>query len=136
MAAIVIDASVTLAWLFEEGPTAAQVKPVLDEYELVAPWLWRLEVTNAVLVRQRRKALTEFQAAGLLRLLDELPIEFEPEPATRTATTLAQTARPHQLSAYDAIYFDLANRLALPLFTRDDNLRAAARRAGVPLVGE
>jgi predicted nucleic acid-binding protein len=70
MATIVIDASVTLAWLFDEDRAIAKVKRVLDESELVAPWLWRLEVANAVLVRQRRRALTEAQANHVLRLLD------------------------------------------------------------------
>jgi predicted nucleic acid-binding protein len=69
-------------------------------------------------------------------LLDELPVEFIPEPAGRTSASLAQIARPYQLSAYDAVYLDLADRLGLPLFTRDNNLRSAAARAGVPLVGQ
>jgi predicted nucleic acid-binding protein len=136
MAAIIIDASVTLAWLFEEDRATANIKPILDKSKLTAPWLWRLEVANAVLVRQRRKALTEAQATHILRLLDELPIEFIAQPAGRTATSLAEIARPHQLSAYDAVYLDLAVTLALPLFTRDTNLRAAAKRTGVPLVDE
>jgi predicted nucleic acid-binding protein len=136
MARLVIDASVTLAWLFDEDSGAARVKPVLDRSELLAPWLWRLEVTNAVLVRERRKIVTEAQAFRLLGLLDELTIELMPEPVARTASGLAQIARPHQLSAYDAIYLDLAIRLGLPLFTRDGNLRAAAARVGVPLPKE
>jgi len=136
MSKIVIDASSTLTWLFDEDDSAARAKSILDTHALVAPWLWRLEVTNAILVRERRKALTEAQASRLLQLIDELTIELIGEPTTRTATGLAQTARPHQLSAYDAIYLDLAIRLGVPMFTRDNNLRAAAKRAGVPLVGE
>lgn len=136
MARIIIDASITLAWLFGEGAGAARVKPVLDRSELVAPWLWRLEVTNAVLVRERRKVLTEAQAFRLLALLDELTIDLAPEPLVRSASGLAQTARPYQLSAYDAVYLDLAIRLGLPLFTRDANLRAAAVRVGVSLTNE
>jgi predicted nucleic acid-binding protein len=136
MSRIVIDASSTLAWLFDEDDGASRVKSVLETSGLVAPWLWRLEVTNAILVRERRKALTEAQASRLLQLIDELTIDLIGEPTTRTATGLAQIARPHQLSAYDATYLDLAIRLGLPLFTLDNNLRAAAKRAGVALVVE
>jgi predicted nucleic acid-binding protein len=136
MSRIVIDASSTLAWLFDEDDGASRVKSVLETSGLVAPWLWRLEVTNAILVRERRKALTEAQASRLLQLIDELTIDLIGEPTTRTATGLAQIARPHQLSAYDATYLDLAIRLGLPLFTLDNNLRAAAKRAGVTLVVE
>ena len=136
MPRIIIDASTTLAWLFDEDAPSARLKPVLDVSELVAPWLWRLEVVNAILVRQRRRALTEAQASRLLHLIDELTIDLIGEPAARTANALAQTARPHQLSAYDAVYLDLAVQLGLPLLTRDNNLRRASERVGVKLVSE
>jgi len=38
------------------------------------------------------------------------------------------------LSAYDAVYLDLARRERLPLATLDEKLRAAAARAGVELL--
>jgi predicted nucleic acid-binding protein len=136
MPRIVVDASVTIAWLFDEDAGTAKLKRPLERSELVAPWLWRLEIANAVLVRERRKVLTEAQALRILQLVDELPIELIAEPALRTVSGLAQTARPHQLSSYDAVYLDLAIRFGLPLFTRDKNLRAAASRAGISLVKE
>ena len=136
MSRIVIDASSTLAWLFDEDELEGRLKSILAASDLVAPWLWRLEVTNVILVRERRKVLTETQTSTLFRLIDELAVELVGEPTTRTATGLAQIARPHQLSAYDTIYLDLAVRLGLPLLTRDNNLRAAAQRVGVILVSE
>ncbi len=45
-------------------------------------------------------------------------------------------ARPHQLTSYDAVDLELAMSLKLPLFTRDNNLIAAARRVGVELVAD
>lgn len=136
MGAIVIDASAVLSWLFEEDRAAGRVRAVMDKSQLVAPWLWRLEVANAVLVRTRRKMLAEAQATRCLRLLDELPVDFIAEPAGRTASGLALFARPYQLSAYDAVYLDLADRMGLPLLTRDANLRSTAQRAGITLAGE
>src|SRR5215469_8479749 len=44
------------------------------------------------------------------------------------------TARALQLSAYDAVYLDLARRVKLPLATLDEQLRAAAGHAGVELL--
>jgi len=43
-------------------------------------------------------------------------------------------ARRHNLTAYDATYLDVALRRSLPLATRDRDLAAAAREAGVPLI--
>jgi predicted nucleic acid-binding protein len=45
-------------------------------------------------------------------------------------------ARAHHLSTYDAAYLALAIREGLPLATLDSALRKAARKTGVPLLGE
>lgn len=130
----VIDSSVTLAWLFDEDASANRIERVLSEADLVAPWLWRLEVVNVILVKERRKLLAAARGTQLLELLEDLAVEVVAEPPSRSLTGLAAAARPHQLTAYDAIYLDLAMREGLPLFTRDNNLRDAATRVGVPLV--
>ena|ERR1022692_1311659 len=131
---IVIDASVTLAWLFDENAAAARIEAVLSGADLVAPWLWRLEVVNVILVKERRNLLTVARGTQLLELLEDWAVEAVSEPVSRSLTGLAAVARPHQLTAYDAVYLDLAVSLGLPLFTRDNNLRDAATRIGVPLV--
>ena len=40
-------------------------------------------------------------------------------------------ARSHHLTAYDAAYLELALRLGVPLAWLDENLKTAAREAGV-----
>ena len=42
--------------------------------------------------------------------------------------------RAHRLTLYDAIYLDLAIRFAVPLATRDKELRQAASETGVALI--
>jgi len=44
---------------------------------------------------------------------------------------LSQTARAHQLTSYDAVYFDLAVRQGIPLLTDDGNLQTAVKRVGL-----
>ncbi len=134
MAGCLIDASITLAWLFNEGGRGVALDRQIEPLELFAPWLWRLEVVNVILVRERRRQITQAQGTRLLEALEALDIEVVGEPVNRTLSSLAQTARPHQLTAYDAIYLDLAISLALPLFTNDGNLRIAAERVGVPVI--
>jgi predicted nucleic acid-binding protein len=48
---------------------------------------------------------------------------------------LLALARTHRLTAYDAAYLELALRADAPLATLDRKLAAAARAAGVPLLG-
>lgn len=134
MSRCLIDASTTLTWLFNENDRTMSLDKLLPTLDLVAPWLWRLEVVHVILVRERRKTLTQAEGSRYLQSLEALQIDVIGEPTDRTLTGLAQTARPHQLSAYDAVYLDLAIRLGLPLLTDDGNLRSAAERMGVPLI--
>ena len=46
-----------------------------------------------------------------------------------------ELAEKYGLSVYDAVYLEAALRLNLPLASRDEALRAAAKRNGVKLLG-
>jgi predicted nucleic acid-binding protein len=63
-------------------------------------------------------------------LLNDLGVEIVPVELS-TAIWALETARAHDLSAYDAVYLDLAAFRGLPLATLDDRLAAACRAAGV-----
>ncbi len=131
---IVVDTSVTMAWCFDDESTG-ETDAVLERVGLegaVVPALWRLEVANVLLVAERRRRITEAQAARFVALLAQLPIRVDVTPS-ETASVLA-AGRQHRLSAYDASYLIVAERLALPMATLDQRLAAACRTAGVPLV--
>ena len=131
---LVIDASVTMAWCFEDEATPASER-VLDrlaQEQAAVPAIWPLEIANVLLVAERRKRLSEAQVRRFLDLLTQLPIEIDDTPTD--ADTVVAVGRRHGLSAYDASYLVLAERRGLALATLDDRLAAAARDAGVPLV--
>ena len=131
--AFVLDTSVTMAWCFENEVTP-YTEAVLDRLETttaLVPPVWQLEVANVLLVGERRKRLTQAQTARFVQLLRALPIVFEEREGL--AAVLA-VGREHGLSAYDASYLTLALASGAPLATSDAKLRAAAERAGVPLV--
>jgi predicted nucleic acid-binding protein len=130
----VLDASVTLAWFFEDelSPQTESVLDRLAEDHAVVPAVWELEVANALLVSERRGRLTEFQTAHFVELLSTLPINVDLTPPPMTATLAV--GRRHGLSSYDAAYLIQAERDGIALATRDGGLRAAAEAAGVPLL--
>ncbi len=130
----VIDASITMAWCFADETTPA-TESVLDLFsgdEAVVPAIWPLEVANVLLVAERRGRLSEAQATRFLGLLQQLPIEVD-EGRIDLAGVLA-AGRRHELSAYDASYLVLAERVGAPLATLDRRLCDAATRAGVRLL--
>jgi predicted nucleic acid-binding protein len=131
---IVIDTSLTMAWCFEDEATD-DTDAILDRLlqdEAIVPCLWEFEMTNVLLVAERRARITEAQAARFLDLLTQLPIRIDVSPTDVTA--LLAAGRRHGLSAYDAAYLVLAERLAAPLATLDDVLATAGRNAGVDLL--
>lgn len=130
----VLDTSVTMTWCFEDEATdpTDELLGRLVEEGAVAPGVWPLEVTNVLLVAERRRRITEAQSARFLTLLASLPIDVDIDQTQMGV--IAGIGRRHTLSSYDASYVALAERRGLGLATLDQNLRAAAAEAGIELV--
>jgi predicted nucleic acid-binding protein len=132
----VVDASVTLAWCFEDeiNASADDVLARLAEESGVAPSVWPLEVANGLRSAERRGRIDERELPGVLRLLAALPIDVEATSLDRALGEVLPLARAVGLSAYDAAYLDLALRRGLPLATVDEYLADAAQAAGVEVL--
>ncbi len=136
MRAFVIDASVALAWCFDDEATAA-TRALLDRFEgehAEVPSLWHLELANALASSERKRRITPARASEFIALIGGLPIEVDEETPRRALSAVLDLARSEGLSAYDASYLELAMRRGVPLATKDDDLARAARRVGVALL--
>jgi predicted nucleic acid-binding protein len=131
----VLDCSVALAWFFknEKKAYAASVQDSLALTAAAAPSLWPLEVTNSVLVGERRSRPTVAQATGWISLLLCLPIRVDAETVSRAWADTLHVARTHAFSNYDTWYLVLALRRGIPPATLDGCLKEAANAAGVSL---
>jgi predicted nucleic acid-binding protein len=132
----VVDASVTLAWCFEDeaSPQTEAILDLLSDDTAVVPSLWELEVSNVLLLGERHRRLTESQTARFVALLGQLPILVD--SANVDMEAVLAVGRHHALTAYDAAYLVLAEREGVPLATMDTKLRNAARAVGVQLIPE
>lgn len=133
---LVIDASVALAWCFEDEASPATDRiaaRVIADGGLV-PALWHLEVANALLHAERRRRVAAADVAAMLRRLTDLPIEVDAETAGRAGRDTLALARAEKLTIYDGAYLELALRRGVALATRDEALAAAAGRRGVPVL--
>jgi predicted nucleic acid-binding protein len=73
--AFVADASVAIAWVHPAQATpqtALLLQAVADGAQVFVPALWPLEVSNALLVLERRKKLTSAERAAALAALQKL----------------------------------------------------------------
>lgn len=132
----VVDASVALAWHFEDEASeyADRILERLRDDRAAVPPVWALEVANALVVAERRGRLSPARVARAVELFSELPISVYDLSVSPALDAVRALARAHGLSAYDAAYLELAIREGLPLATQDRALRAAAETVGVPLV--
>jgi predicted nucleic acid-binding protein len=131
--ALVIDASVTLAWFLEDERTrfTDALLTAIDNAEYWAPAIWCLEVSNALLMAQRKRRI---EAARRLEAIDQaarLPIQIDLAlPDMKAISVLAER---HGLSTYDAAYLELARRNGVGLITLDRDLADAAAAEGIPV---
>jgi predicted nucleic acid-binding protein len=136
LSAVVIDASVALAWCFpdEASVYADGVLVALKGQSIVVPAVWGLEIANAMLVGERRRRLKHPEMLRFVALLEGLSILQDAQPITHNVSNVLPLARDYGLSAYDAAYLELAIRLSAPLATLDGDLQRAARRAGIRIL--
>lgn len=131
----VLDASVALAFLFDEPEFDAfrqRVLPILEAGQSLVPALWRTEVVNGILQAVRRNKILPEDARRLAGDVDRLELRVERDGPG--AMLLLNLARQFGLTAYDALYLELAQRRGVPLATLDQELRSAARAAGIALI--
>jgi predicted nucleic acid-binding protein len=136
VSAFVLDCSIAIAWIFEDEAgeaTDALLQRAAREGTAV-PALWHYEVANVLMQAGRRGRVPAARVAALLQRLQRLPIATHPAPQGLEWAGIIRLAAGLRLTAYDAAYLDLAERLALPLATADRALRDAAGSRGVALL--
>jgi len=133
---VVIDASVTLAWCFQDEttPFTAAVFRRVEDRGAVVPSIWPLEVANSVLMGRRRNRLSSDEASTFLALLSALPVRVDFISVLDIWSATVGLADAQQITVYDATYLELAIRESLPLATLDRRLQDAARRIGLEVL--
>lgn len=132
MSAFVLDASYTLTWCFPDRATgktdAALRRMEAGADHAVVPWLWQIEVSNALGKAVSRSKVALPRALEIWEELTRLPIR---QVAIGNIPQLLQLAVKHNLSVYDACYLQASLVSGLPLATNDGKLSAAAEANGV-----
>jgi predicted nucleic acid-binding protein len=132
----VLDASVALAWCFDNEATEASdriLERVANDAAAV-PAIWHVEVANVLALAERRRRITQARSAQFITLIEGLEIIVDEETPSRAFTRILDLAREQRLTGYDASYLELAMRLGVPLASKDRDLCDAAERVGVTAV--
>lgn len=132
----VLDNSVTMRWFFGDGKPqelayAGKVLDAMKDANALVPVTWGLEVANVIARAEAKGLVTEARSGAFLEMLEDVDIEVDTATFQHALSDTLQLARRYQLSSYDASYLELALRQGIPLATLDNDLRKAAKKAGV-----
>jgi predicted nucleic acid-binding protein len=119
---LVADASVLAAAVFKEQGRD-ETRALLHGRSLHAPYLLDFEIANVSLKKLTRDRIRRETVAAALRAYGQLAIERHGVDAE----SMLSIAERYQLTAYDAAYLCVAERLGAPLATLDRKLGEAAR---------
>ena len=131
---LVLDASVSLAWFLKETPERAAYAAAINSAAAEGavfhvPMQWGVEMGHVLLREYRRGMLKRGKLEEALDDLESLDIRVHLE--LFAARRVVDLARRYHLQGYDALYFELAHSLALPLAKLDHGHRQAAGVHGV-----
>ncbi|HWZ50215.1 MAG TPA: type II toxin-antitoxin system VapC family toxin [Granulicella sp.] len=133
----VLDRSVALSWCFQDEVTAGSVDmlTLAKTQPPVVPALWHIEMSNVLGIAARKGRLSSEELEFAVNAFAAPPLTDHPSSPTGLSVSLPLMRR-FNLTAHDATYLELALQRNLPLATLDKELLAAARQAGVALVGQ
>ncbi len=129
--AIVVDASVTIRFLTDEGSWPQRWVTWAEEGAmLLAPVHFRAEVANGLL---RGTNLASGEVPGKLRNMFRSGVDVV-DRGWHGLIEAVGLAQRHRLTVYDALYLHLALDMDAPLATLDRALATAARAEGVEVI--
>ncbi len=139
MKALVLDVSATLAFVLtdELSTLSDHILNVVDEHAdqiMLVPGHFWIEVTNGLLMAERRGRASRTEIAEALRFVFALSITTDDETNRRCPSDSLALAREHNLTLYDAAYLELALRQRADLATLDRALARAAKSAGIYVI--
>jgi len=127
---LVVDASITIAWLVEDEHSeyAEATLTAFEADSAVVPAIWHWEISNTLLVLERKGRLADAVAMYLKVVRLPIDVELLAYSQDQRAISEIQLARKYNLSAFDAAYLALAKATSHPLATLDAKLAHAARK--------
>jgi predicted nucleic acid-binding protein len=137
MAVLVFDASVSLAWCFEDE-TTDEIRRLFGRLSTgdsaIVPAHWPIEVSNALIVAQRRQRISPNLCSQYWDRFADLPITVDHPLSVSDVNRVLALSEKHGLTTYDGAYVDLAFRQASGLASLDSSMIRAAKAVGVALL--
>ena len=131
--AVVIDASVAIAWCLRDRDGTARADAVMDlasTETVIVPSLFWHEIRSVLVVAERKERIEADAVESHVERLRTLRFVTDDDQDDRQTIALS---RRHRLSGYDAVFLETAKRRGAKLATLDKKLGAAAAEEGVSI---
>ena len=127
-----------MSWFFHDeiNEYSELVMDKLQTTGAIVPQLWIYEVTNSLIVGERKKRIQRSESHWILERLQQLPISVDNLKPEKVMPEILSLSSKYKLSAYDAAYLELAVRLALPVATQDNLLAKSVIASGLGFCNE
>src|SRR3989344_3864407 len=125
MKRVVVDASVSLKWIFDDEEDANFALTILNEavegrVQLISPTVWLYEVANGIRSAILRRRIDLSKGQKLLSVVLKVAPEFFDFPPL--VIKAFKNANKHEISVYDASYLALAAAEKAEFYTGDESL--------------
>jgi len=132
--AIVVDVSLAAAFLLRE-PEAVEFDVILKQVaegrvNIYVPALFPLELLSILVISERRKRITAKEMNTLLSEWEIIPIVVDTLTTPAIRHRILTLAHEHHLTAHDAAYLELAERLHAKLSSLDSDILKLKRKYG------
>ncbi len=133
----VVDVSFVGCWFLndESNPESRSVLSAFEKglVRFHVPQLWNYETLNFLRNSCRRKRLAVEALQTSTAFLNRLQLNFYEQANAVCRRRILNFATEFDLTAYDAAYLELADRLQIPLLTLDTDLETAAKKRNLPI---
>ena len=119
----------------EKNPNVDKIHASIGEHEeIFVPQLLWYETANIFKNLIRRNRYTYNEILQFFPKLAAIRLICDSESGTLYSQKILHLCNDYNLSSYDAVYLELAERKKAVLCTMDDGLRAAAKKHGVTVI--
>jgi predicted nucleic acid-binding protein len=127
---IVVDTNVVVAAILPGDSTPAVRRLLEHDPAWTAPPLWRIELRNVLATAMRLRGLPRARAIEIFEAAEPFVLDAPIEPSAADCFDLVERGG---ITAYDAEFLFVAERLDLPFVTADRKLARAFPTRVVPL---
>ena len=133
---MIVHSEIALAWILktEELKYAERILIAAKNDSIIVPHIWLAEITNGLVAAKREKLISQSTCITFMNSIKYLNIVVDSTNAIGSVDRIFDIADQNKLSAYLAMYIDLALRTQRPLATKNRKLMNTCKKMQITII--